>query len=93
MLCHGGPIAEPEDAAYVLQHTRGVVGFFGAMRWPSLEGLPVEAYLAPMGLYSLRRTFAETFERVRTPLVDQYRAAVAKGADSVGTLGTLRAEA
>jgi beta-glucosidase len=70
-----------------------VVGFFGAMRWPSLEGLPVEAYLAPMGLYSLRRTFAETFERVRTPLVDQYRAAVAKGAGTVGTLGTLRTEA
>ncbi|MCL6522735.1 MAG: phosphoenolpyruvate hydrolase family protein, partial [Firmicutes bacterium] len=30
VLCHGGPIAEPEDAQYVLQHTRGVAGFFGA---------------------------------------------------------------
>src|SRR5436309_9417494 len=30
VLCHGGPIAEPEDPAYVLGHTRGVVGFFGA---------------------------------------------------------------
>jgi predicted TIM-barrel enzyme len=39
VLCHGGPIAEPEDAAYVLAHTRGVVGFFGAS---SIERLPTE---------------------------------------------------
>ncbi len=39
VLCHGGPIAEPEDAAYVLQRTRGVVGFFGAS---SMERLPTE---------------------------------------------------
>ncbi|MCT1401424.1 phosphoenolpyruvate hydrolase family protein [Paenibacillus sp. p3-SID867] len=30
ILCHGGPIAEPEDAAYVLSRTQGVEGFFGA---------------------------------------------------------------
>jgi predicted TIM-barrel enzyme len=39
VLCHGGPIAEPDDAAYVLEHTEGVVGFFGAS---SMERLPVE---------------------------------------------------
>jgi len=39
VLCHGGPIAEPEDAAYVLEHTTGVVGFFGAS---SMERLPTE---------------------------------------------------
>jgi predicted TIM-barrel enzyme len=39
VLCHGGPIAEPADAAYVLAHTRGVVGFFGAS---SVERLPTE---------------------------------------------------
>jgi predicted TIM-barrel enzyme len=39
VLCHGGPIASPDDAAYVLQHTRGVVGFFGAS---SMERLPTE---------------------------------------------------
>jgi predicted TIM-barrel enzyme len=39
VLCHGGPIAEPEDAAYVLQRTNGVVGFFGAS---SMERLPTE---------------------------------------------------
>jgi predicted TIM-barrel enzyme len=39
VLCHGGPIAEPEDAAYILEHTEGVVGFFGAS---SMERLPAE---------------------------------------------------
>lgn len=39
VLCHGGPIAEPEDAAYVLGRTHGVVGFFGAS---SMERLPTE---------------------------------------------------
>lgn len=39
VLCHGGPIAEPEDAQYVLDHTEGIVGFYGAS---SMERLPVE---------------------------------------------------
>ncbi len=39
ILCHGGPIAEPDDAAYVLEHTRGIAGFFGAS---SMERLPTE---------------------------------------------------
>jgi predicted TIM-barrel enzyme len=39
VLCHGGPIAEPDDAAYVIERTRGVVGFFGAS---SMERLPTE---------------------------------------------------
>lgn len=39
VLCHGGPIAEPEDAQYVLARTKGVVGFFGAS---SMERLPTE---------------------------------------------------
>ena len=39
VLCHGGPIAEPDDAAYILAHTEGVVGFFGAS---SMERLPTE---------------------------------------------------
>jgi predicted TIM-barrel enzyme len=39
VLCHGGPIAEPEDAAFVLKNTRGIVGFFGAS---SIERLPTE---------------------------------------------------
>jgi predicted TIM-barrel enzyme len=39
VLCHGGPIAEPADAQYVLARTKGVVGFFGAS---SMERLPTE---------------------------------------------------
>jgi predicted TIM-barrel enzyme len=42
VLCHGGPIAEPEDARYVLERTSGVVGFFGAS---SMERLPTEVAL------------------------------------------------
>ncbi|MFY9214625.1 MAG: phosphoenolpyruvate hydrolase family protein [Tissierellaceae bacterium] len=30
VLCHGGPIAEPADAEYILKNTKGVHGFFGA---------------------------------------------------------------
>ncbi|MFJ1766803.1 phosphoenolpyruvate hydrolase family protein [Amycolatopsis sp. NPDC088138] len=39
-LCHGGPIAEPDDAKYVLDNTKGIAGFFGAS---SIERLPTEA--------------------------------------------------
>lgn len=39
MLCHGGPIAMPDDAEYVLQRTTGVDGFYGAS---SMERLPTE---------------------------------------------------
>jgi predicted TIM-barrel enzyme len=39
VLCHGGPIAEPEDVAYIFTHTIGVHGFFGAS---SIERLPTE---------------------------------------------------
>jgi len=39
VLCHGGPIAEPDDAAYVIARTEGIVGFFGAS---SMERLPTE---------------------------------------------------
>jgi len=39
VLCHGGPIASPEDAEYVLRRTKGVHGFYGAS---SMERLPVE---------------------------------------------------
>ena len=39
VICHGGPIAWPDDAEYVLENTEGVVGFFGAS---SIERLPTE---------------------------------------------------
>jgi predicted TIM-barrel enzyme len=40
VLCHGGPIAEPEDTAWVLSKTRYCHGFYGAS---SMERLPTEA--------------------------------------------------
>jgi predicted TIM-barrel enzyme len=39
VLCHGGPIAEPDDARTVLEQTTGIAGFFGAS---SIERLPTE---------------------------------------------------
>jgi predicted TIM-barrel enzyme len=39
VLCHGGPIAEPEDVAAIFRKTRGIAGFFGAS---SIERLPTE---------------------------------------------------
>ncbi len=39
VLCHGGPLSQPEDAAFVLAHTTGISGFFGAS---SMERLATE---------------------------------------------------
>jgi len=39
VICHGGPLAEPDDVVYALSRTRGVAGFFGAS---SVERLPAE---------------------------------------------------
>jgi predicted TIM-barrel enzyme len=39
VLCHGGPIANPDDAQFVLNRCRGVEGFYGAS---SMERLPAE---------------------------------------------------
>jgi predicted TIM-barrel enzyme len=43
VICHGGPIAEPPDAEYIIQHCRGVDGFYGAS---SVERLPAERAIA-----------------------------------------------
>ncbi len=42
VLCHGGPIAMPDDAAFILQHAAACHGFYGAS---SMERLPVEQAL------------------------------------------------
>ncbi|KRF42257.1 phosphoenolpyruvate hydrolase family protein [Paenibacillus sp. Soil787] len=39
VICHGGPISEPEDVDYILSKTKGIAGFFGAS---SVERLPTE---------------------------------------------------
>lgn len=42
VLCHGGPIATPEDAQWILERCRGCHGFYGAS---SMERLPTEVAL------------------------------------------------
>lgn len=42
VLCHGGPIAAPEDASFMLESCRGLDGFYGAS---SMERLPTEKAL------------------------------------------------
>jgi len=54
VLCHGGPIAEPADARYVLQRTQGVAGFFGAS---SIERLATERAIEAQ---------AKAFKAIRT---------------------------
>jgi predicted TIM-barrel enzyme len=39
VICHGGPISEPDDAQYILDRTAGIAGFYGAS---SMERLPAE---------------------------------------------------
>jgi len=54
VLCHGGPIATPEDAAYILQACRSCHGFYGAS---SMERLPAETALTEA---------TRTFKRIGT---------------------------
>lgn len=42
VLCHGGPIAMPEDAQHMLNHVDSIHGFYGAS---SMERLPTEIAL------------------------------------------------
>lgn len=51
VLCHGGPISSPDDAAYVLGRARRCHGFYGAS---SMERLPTERALT-----ETTRTFTE----------------------------------
>lgn len=55
VLCHGGPIAMPDDAAYVLRNARVCHGFYGAS---SMERLPVERALTEQ-----TRAFKNALER------------------------------
>ncbi|KAL4893069.1 TIM-barrel-protein domain-containing protein [Aspergillus ambiguus] len=52
VLCHGGPIATPEDAKFVIDRVKGIHGFYGAS---SMERLPVEV--------AIKNTTAE-FKRI-----------------------------
>jgi predicted TIM-barrel enzyme len=54
VLCHGGPIAEPADVAWMIKHTPGLDGFFGAS---SIERLAAEVAITEQtrSFKSLRR--------------------------------------
>lgn len=49
IICHGGPIAEPEDAEYVIKKTEGIDGFFGASS--------IERFAAEKGITSQTSAF------------------------------------
>ncbi len=49
VICHGGPIAEPQDAAYVIEKTEGINGFFGASS--------IERFAAERGIKSQTEAF------------------------------------
>jgi len=54
VLCHGGPISSPQDAAYILANVPGIHGFYGAS---SMERLPVETALTEQVRAFKRITF------------------------------------
>jgi len=54
ILCHGGPISSPEEAAFILTNTPGIHGFYGAS---SMERLPVETALTEQTRAFKRITF------------------------------------
>lgn len=55
-LCHGGPIANPEDAQYILDNTEGIVGFYGAS---SIERFPTETGIREQTEKFTQITFSE----------------------------------
>ena len=57
VICHGGPISEPDDVAYILKNTKGIAGFFGAS---SIERLPTE-----IAIVNQVKEFKNVFENNR----------------------------
>ncbi len=64
VLVHGGPVAEPADAEYILRHTKHCQGFYGAS---SMEGLPTERALTEQ----TRKFKAVTFGAYKTTMAAQ----------------------
>ena len=51
VICHGGPIAEPADAKYVIDHVDGIDGFFGASS--------IERFAAEKGITAQTEAFKD----------------------------------
>ncbi len=49
VICHGGPIAEPQDADFIMKHTKGIQGFFGASS--------IERFAAEVGIKNQTQAF------------------------------------
>ena len=54
-LCHGGPIAMPEDARFIIERVDGIDGFYGAS---STERFPTEIAI---------RDQIRAFKKIRLP--------------------------
>ena len=78
VLCHGGPIAEPEDAEYVLAHTTGIAGFFGAS---SIERLATES-----GIENQARRFRD----MKMPVAPKPKGKADRAGASIRTRGAKR---
>lgn len=64
VLCHGGPIADPEDAQYIFEHTTGIGGFFGASSIERLATEPaIEARAREFSGLKLRSSWLEGKEK------------------------------
>jgi predicted TIM-barrel enzyme len=61
VLCHGGPIAMPADAAYIMEHCADCHGFYGAS---SMERLPTELAIAEQTRQFKRIARAEKAEPI-----------------------------
>lgn len=59
ILVHGGPVAEPADADFIMKHTKHCHGFYGAS---SMERLPVEVAI---------RDQTRAFKRIGRDLTDK----------------------
>lgn len=65
VLVHGGPVAEPEDAQYVLSNAVGIDGFYGAS---SMERLPTERALTAQVRRFTSLTLPEAAGALHAPL-------------------------
>ena len=74
---NGPPVLDTE---YIAKSIKG-------MRWNRLEQLPLEAYVATMGLYEIDMQFDGTFARTETPLVGQFRDYVKQNPGFLGPVG------
>ena len=70
--------------------TSQLAAMLEGLGWQSLEHLPLEAYLAPVGLYTLQMQFDGTFKRESTELVEEFTKATSNEDTWLGEVTPLR---